>query len=189
MNVDRILDLLDQRIINREVLMPHDIARETFRLPSMIVADHREFNYLVTSYIQHHRTTIGEGAVTDAAAFGEAKSILDKSFNRDRFQEGYPAALQMALDGTEGGMRFVLNELADAMKRRSLYSHMDHVFHHHVDVLSKADNRELSKAFCRRFGPVLERFGTPIEEDTFAWNTRAALEYHRQVIEQITGIG
>lgn len=188
MDVDRILRLIGQDHINRAVLMQHDEARETFRAPSMTVRDHQEFQFVVTAYVEHHQRTVGEGAPTNAAAFGEAKHILDQAYERDNFQEGYAAALQTALDGSQGGMRQVLNEIADALKRRALASYMDHVYHHHINVLSKQDNLALSRAFYARFGPILKRFGIPADEETFAWNTRAALDYHRHALEQIIGI-
>lgn len=188
MDVDHILRLLDQDHINRTVLMRHDEARESFRLPRLIVRDHQEFKYLVTSYVQHHHQTVGHGTPSEAGAFGEAKRVLDRSFDEDPYQHGYARALQTALDGSQGGMRAILNALADALKQRALQDYLDHVYHHHINVLSKEDNRALSRAFYTRFGPILQRFGHHVDEDTFAWNTRAALDYHRQVLEQITGI-
>ena len=188
MDVDRILDLIGQDHVNRHVLVKHDEARETFRSPRMVVSDHEEFKYLVTSYVEHHLKSVGEGSPSPAAAFGQAKGILDHAFGQDRFQEGYPAALQMALDGSQGGMRAILNEIADALKSRALNNYMDHVFHQHINVLSKTDNMALSRAFYQRFGPILRRFGMDVDEETFAWNTRAALDYHRQALEQIVGI-
>ncbi len=187
-DVDSILELLDQSKIDRDVLLKHDEARETFRLPAITVADHQEFHYLLTSYVQHHAETVGEGHLSEPSAFNEAKRILDHAFQHDRFQEGFAAALQQAVSGADGGMRKILNEIADSLKRRALQNFMDYVYHHHINVLSRADNMELSRAFFTRFGPILKRYGFEIEEDTFAWNTRAALEYHRQVIEHILGI-
>ena len=187
-DVDRILGLLDSAQINRTILQQHDVARETFTLPTMIVRDHQEFKYLITSYVEHHLRTVGEGAPTPAAAFGEGKRILDRSFNEDAYQDGYARALQMGLDGSQGGMRAVLNAIADTLKQRALADYIDHVYHQHINVLSKDDNRALSRAFYERFGPILKRFGHEVDEDTFAWNTRAALDYHRQVLEHISGI-
>lgn len=188
MDVDRLLDLLDFRRVNREVAMPHVLARNTFHLPALIPTDHREFNYLITSYVQHHRRTTGEGTVSDAAAFGEAKSILDHAFDQDPYQEGYAAALQAAFDGTNGGMSAVLDEIYRVLMSRAVRSYTDQVFHQFVDVLSKEDNLALSRAFFRRFGEPLRRFGLPIDENTFAYNTRAALEYYRRIIEQLIGV-
>ena len=187
-DVDKVLDLIDQTRINQQVLLQHDAARESFTLPGMTVADHQEFKYLLTSYVQHHLRTVGEGEPTPAAAFGEAKRILDRAFQEDSFQDGFARALQVAKDGSDGGMRRVLNEIADSLKYSALQRYIDHVYYQHIDVLSKDDNRALSRAFFERFGPILKRFGFDVDEDTFAWNTRAALEYHRQAIGQLLGL-
>lgn len=187
-DVDKILGLLDSTQINRTILQQHDVARETFKCPKMIVSDQGEFNFLLTGYVTHHLKTVGEGTPTDAASFGEAKRILERAFNEDEYQDGYAHALQMALDGSNGGMRAVLNQIADTLKARALHDYIDYVYLHHINVLSKDDNRALSRAFYERFGPILKRFGHEIDQDTFAWNTRAALDYHRQVLEHISGI-
>ena len=167
--------------------MPHDVARETFQVPRLVVTAHDEFKFIVTSYVQHHLSSVGQGTVAADAAFGEAKNILDRAFQEDAFQDGYARSLQVAFDGTEGGMRRVINEIADNLKHRALRNYMDHVFYHHVNVLSKEDSLALSRAFFERFGTILQRFGLKVDQDTFAWNSRAALEYHRETIERILG--
>lgn len=187
-DVDRILELLSQSFINREVLVKHDVARESFQLPKMVVGDHQEFKYLVTSYVEHHLKSVGQGQPTPEAAFGEAKRVLDREFEDDRYQDGYSRALGQGLSGADGGMRGILNTIADAFRRRALSEYVDHVFYQHINVLSKEDNLALSRAFFERFGPVLARFGMEVSEDMFAWNTRAALDYHRQVLEHVIGI-
>ena len=60
-DVDRILDLIDQTHINKTVLMQHDLARGTFTLPKMVVADHQELStYLqATSSITRRRLAKG----------------------------------------------------------------------------------------------------------------------------------
>ena len=187
-DVDRILDLLDQDYINKNVLMHHDYGRESFQVPTMVVSDHQEFKYLLTSYVQHHLSSVGQGEPPPEKAFGEAKSILDRAYSEDPYQDGYSRALQVALDGAQGGMRAILNEIADELKRRALHDYTDHVYYEHINVLSKEDNLALSRAFFERFGSILRRFGVDVDEDTFAWNTRAALDYHRRMVEQIIGI-
>jgi hypothetical protein len=65
---------------------------------------------------------------------------------------------------------------------------MDHLYYQHLNVLSKDDNRVLSRAFYPRFGSILRRFGHEVDEDTFTWNTRAALDCHRKILEHINGM-
>jgi hypothetical protein len=152
-DVDRILGLLDSTQINRTVLQQHDVARETLTLPTMIVRDHQEFKYLITAYVEHHLRTVGEGVPTPAAAFGEAKRILDRSFNEDQYQDGYTRALQMGLDGNHGGMRAVLNAIADTLKQRALGDYLDHVYHQHINVLSKDDTAHSPAPFTSASAP------------------------------------
>jgi len=187
-DVDRILRLLDQSRVNRDVLMLHDEARESFRLPSMRARDAREFKWIVATYYQHHVRHTGQGTASEEDAFGEVKRLLDGIYNEDPYQEGYNVALRMGLDGGRGGLREVVNQIADALKRRAMQKYMDHVYYDHISPISKADNLELSRAFYHRFAHILREFGAEVDETTFAWNTRAALEYHRQVLEQIFGI-
>lgn len=186
LSLDAILDLLDQRRINREVLMKHDVARERYGARSLQPADAPEFHEALVHYVQHHLRSVGEGESSREAAFGEAKRILDHAFSKDLFQEGYNVALQHALDG---GMLEVLNELHAGLKRRALQEYMDAIYYKHVDPLSRADNVALSRAFYERFHPTFKRAGFEFNELTFASNTRAAFEYHRQAIEIVLGFG
>lgn len=75
----------------------------------------------------------------------------------------------------------------DRLPKRNLKKHGT-IYYQHINVLSKDDNLALSKAFFRRFGPILKRFGFEGDEDTLAFNTRAALDCHRQVVGRIIGI-
>jgi len=189
MDVNHILDLLDQMQINRRVLQKHDVARETFLLSTIVVRDFEEFKDILTGYVQHHYSTVGEGLLSNERAFGEGKRILLNSYSRDRHQDGYVAALQDAIDGSNGGMRSILNEVAEAVKRRALDEYVDHVYHQHIDPQSRGTRVVLSRAFYDRFGNILSRAGIEIDEHSFACDPRAALDYHRQVIEKILGIG
>jgi len=180
-----LLKLLNRDYINRTILVHHDEARASFHLPKIIIKDFHEFNYILTSYIQHHHRQIGEGELSNTTAFGEAKRLLNGAFKKDPFQEGYAAALQMARDGTMGGMRMILNEVAEAIKNRAYHDYLDTVFHHYIDVLSKKDNMDLAKAFFAHFQPTLERFGYEFDEYSFVHDTRAAVEYYLDVIHGI----
>ncbi len=180
-----LLTKLNRDHINKTVLVHHDVARASFHLPKIIVDDFREFNYIVTTYIQHHHRQVGEGELSTGAAFGEAKRLLKGAFKKDPFQEGYAAALQIARDGTMGGMRMILNELAESIKNRAYHDYLDTVFHHYVDVLSKKDNLDLARAFFAHFQPTLQRFGYEFDEYSFVNDTRAAVEYYLGIIQEI----
>jgi len=174
--------------INIEVLMPHDQARESFRLPAMVVKDPFEFQQVITAYVQHHRAATGSPKTPDALAFSTAKRILDNEFERDPFQEGYVVALDMATRGTDGGLRLVINSLADFIRRTALNEYLDWTYYRFIHPLSKSQALAISRAFFERYGQLLRRHGIDVDETTFAWNTRAAFEYLRRALEQVAGL-
>lgn len=188
-NVDAIVEKLLPEYINKNVLMVHDVARETFGPGPIAVADFQEFATRVTEYVVHHHVAVGDGKPPASAAFGEAKRILTNYFTDDPFQEGYNVALLMGRSGSGGGMRTILNVLADQLKRQALHNHKEHVFHTHVDVLSSEENSRLARAYFARFGEIVKRFLPDFDEKTFASNVRAAVEYHLQVVELVLGVG
>jgi len=56
----------------------------------------------------------------------------------------------------------------------------------HVEVEGFDHSRVVTHVGLKKiFG---SRFGHEVDEDTFAWNTRAALDYPRQVLEHIANI-
>jgi len=188
-DVGRMFDRLDASVINREVLQKHDIARERFRLPVTRVRDHREFKLILESYVQfHHKMTSG-GEIDRKRAFGEAKRILLNEYGKDRFQDGYEAALQMALDGANGGMGAILNVIADALRRRAFEEYKDDIISDFVDPASQSHFDAVSDAFFQRFGPLLAEHGVQINQRSFGMETRAIVEYQLQLVQSILGIG
>lgn len=186
--IDAILDLLKPDYVNKAILMPHDLARESFRLDAVVVADNQTFARRIAEYVQHHYSTAGVGSLSSSLAFNEARRILNGVFDEDPYQEGYNIALAMGLSGAGGGMRAIFNALADQLKRQALQGHKEFVFNVHVEVLSPADNEALAREYFARFGPVIRRFAPNVNEKTFASNVRAALEYHLQLVEEIVRV-
>lgn len=184
-DIDAVLSLLVPDFINKNVLMKHDVARESYRNVPITVPDFQAFANQIAEYVKHHHTAVGDGTPSSEAAFGEAKRILSNVFADDPYQEGYNVALQMGLGGAGGGMRAILNEIAEQLKRQGLHNYKDYIFNTQINVLSQADNERLAKAYFDRFRDILKRFLPHLDEKTFAGNVRAALEYHLQVVEDI----
>lgn len=182
LDIEKILDLIDETKLNRIVGQVHDEARETFKLRRMFVENAREFKWLITSYHRHHMNYTGQGTPSEDSSFGEVRNLLDRLYDKDPYQDGYNVALMEAL---QGKLQDVINQIAASLKGRAMRNYQDHVYFDYVDPLSKEDNRALSRAFFARYGSDLRRFGQPFDPDSFAWNTRGALEYLRGVINLI----
>ena len=188
-DVDELLSLLVPDYINKNLLIQHDMAREAFRNVPIVVPDYEAFADLIAEYVQYHHAAVGEGTPSPEAAFGEGRRILMNFFADDPYQEGYTIALQSALDGSGGGMRMIVNTLADQLKSQALHAHKDFVFHKYVNVLSAADNQRLAAAYFARFGGILRKFQSGLDEKTFAGNVRAAIDYHLRIVEEILKVG
>lgn len=184
-DLDRILELLMPSRVNLEVGMAHDEARERFSPHTLKPRDWREFKLIVTTYYQHHQRCTGQGTPTEEQAFGDVKRLLDNLFEEDEFQKGYNIALQMALEGQDGGLRQVLNKIADALRGSHLRKYFDHVYGEYINPLSGDDLDELSHAYFRRFGHLMQQFGIRFDERTFGRNPEAALRYHLEALEKI----
>jgi hypothetical protein len=185
-DVEEVLPLLMWDYINKKVLMPHDIAREAYKARAMRVPDYREFKEQIEAYIRYHHQAVGEGTPSPEMAFAEAKRILDGVFGEDPFQEGYTVALQQAVTGEEGGMRAILNVLADQLKRQALNSYKDWIFEMYVDRLeSQAESEALAHAYFKKFGAMIRPNVPGLTEKAWASNVRAGLEYHLRVVETI----
>ncbi len=185
-DIDAILDQLDPEVINIQVLMKHDVARERYQPVSLQCADGREFQEAVTRYVRHHQQAVGEGTPSEDAARDTATGILDRAFSDDPFQEGYTVAEQLAVDGR---LHEVLNELHAGLRGRAQGAYLKGVFLRHIDPLSRSDHLELSRAFYERFRTVFERAGIVLDEQSFMGNTRALFEYYRQVLDSIYSRG
>jgi len=106
---------LDPRTLARKVGIPVDSARASFVLDSCVVSTGEEFLETITSFYLHllrWTRQVVEPADPHSGAV-EAVKLLEKAFSR---KGGGKAAQAEALDGSQGGMRFVLDALADQYK-------------------------------------------------------------------------
>ena len=185
-DMEAILNQLNPERINVEILMKHDVARETYQPLSLECRDGNEFQQAVTRYVQHHQQVVGEGTPSEDSARALAKSILDAAFSDDPFQEGYLVAEQLAIDGK---LHEVLNELHSGLRGRAQGAYFNGVYLRHLDPLSRSDNIALSEAFYERYKDTYARAGIVLERHSFMGNSRALFEYLRQILDFIGSRG
>lgn len=183
--LDLLLERLNPEVIDRDLLSRHDEAREQYAPVPIRARDHQAFAAILTSYVIHHHTYVGDGSPVASSAFSEARRILEGAYSEDPYQDPYAAALLAGTLGSLGGMRRIIDTIADGIKRRALQEYKDWLFYTYVNVLSPSDNQALAHAYFERFGPLLTRFAPNVDEKTFATNVRAAIEYHLDAINLI----
>ena len=114
-SLDAVLRAIDPLRVAELVSAPIDSARAAYSLHSSVATSHDEFIETVGGFYVHLlRHTRGvTGTVDRDAATAGALDLLERAFSR---QGGVDSAVAEARDGTRGGMRYVLDMMADSHK-------------------------------------------------------------------------
>ena len=151
-SAETLLRELDERTVARRIGIPHDECRMRYRLDSNTVADFDAFKEGVTDYVNHHFThcvTHG-GALSRGEAWARGRGILERVYQR---RDGnINSAYNDAHDGTNGGMRAILDMLANAMKAEAVEHYTRDAFDRNVAPNSWEDKVEIIRQFIARCG-------------------------------------
>ena len=150
--IDNLLKALDEREMAQRVGLKHDEARVSYQLQGNTVADFDAFTAIIADYYSHHFTKCvsGGGALSRAEAASRAKEILEREY-RQRNGD-IVAAFNDAHDGTNGGLRAILDMLAARLKFESVENYIRDLFDRHVAPNSWEDKVEIIRQFIAQCG-------------------------------------
>jgi len=122
------LAALNERTIAHEIAIPHDEARVQFPLRRNTVDSFDEFSAIIGDYYNHHFTKCvsSGGTLSRMEAQGRAKELLEREYRRRNGD--IVAAFNDAHDGTNGGLRAVLDMICDGLKAESVERYVRGVF-------------------------------------------------------------
>jgi len=126
--IHSLLAALAETEIARQVAIAHDEARMSYPLSSNTVRDYQEFCDIASDYYNFHYTTCVTrgGNLSNTDAYATMKGILEQEYRR---QGGdIVTAFNDAHHGTNGGMRRVLDIIADHLKMKSVEAYTTTVF-------------------------------------------------------------
>ena len=133
---------------------PIDAARAAYTLDHVTVESDHEFYEIVASFylhlLRHSRGLAGPGD-TDAAA-GRGVALLRRAF-ADR--GGTRGALAEGTGALHGGMRHVLDAMAEQAKREETEDHVRAVLDTALDPMSQDARVAFTQALLRRIGHLL----------------------------------
>jgi hypothetical protein len=150
--LDTLLSELDSASLARTIGLPIDTARATYVLDRATVASHEEFLDTVSAFYLHVCRYVNGGPVPPEVVKDEALALLQAAF-ADR--GGVEAALAEARTPVHGGMRYILDALADRLKLERQIKHVNRVFKEALDPLDSEARIGLMAAFLKRVGPSL----------------------------------
>ncbi|PKN62631.1 MAG: hypothetical protein CVU57_23570 [Deltaproteobacteria bacterium HGW-Deltaproteobacteria-15] len=164
---------LDETAIATNVAIPHDEARMRYSLMRNTVQDYNEFVDVISTYYNYHLSecVIHGGSVSRTEAAGRAKDSLQQEYRR--IGGDINTAYNDAHDGTNGGLRIVLDKLADRLKTESVERYIRDAFDRHVEPVSWEQKVEIMSQVLMQFGHLFpssvrtnqpERYASNYEE-------------------------
>ena len=153
--INSLLSALDERAMAKLIAIPHDEARVQFSLQSNTVANFRQFTDAISNYYNYHYTSCisNGGNLSLSEAAGCAKELLEKEYRRRNGD--IVSAYNDAHDGTNGGMRVVLDVIAEGLKTESVERYIRDVFDRHITPNSWEQKVEIIRQFVAKCGAYL----------------------------------
>jgi hypothetical protein len=172
-SLDSLMAETDELAIARNVGTPHDEARMNYSLSKNTVESFDEFSDVIADYCNYHvsRCVLHGGFLSRTEAAGKAKEILEQEYRR---QGGdIVTAYNDAHDGTNGGLRVILDRIAEQLKAESVERYLRDAFDRYVKPNSWEQKVDIMRQFLSRFGAHLsssiradqpERYASNFEE-------------------------
>ena len=187
-SINSLLGALDERQIARRIGIPHDEARMQYPLHRNTVDCFDEFSDVIADYYNRHFTMCvsNGGSLSQSEAAGKAKEILEREYRR---REGdIVTAFNDAQDGTNGGMRVVLDTLAEAIKAESVERYTREVFDRQVAPNAWEDKVELIRQFIRQCGANLSSSIRADQPERYAQNYSELVRSYVKALQRTSSI-
>jgi hypothetical protein len=168
--IGSLLSALDERTIAQRVGIPHDDVRIRYHLASNTVGDFDEFSAIIADYYNYHFThcVSNGGKLPPADAYGRAKELIEAAHRRRRGD--IVSAFNDAHDGTNGGMRVVLDMIAEGLKAEGVERYTQSVFDRHVTPNSWEQKVDMIRQFISHYGRVLPSSVVAGQPERYAHN-------------------
>lgn len=154
-SISAVLAALDPRVIAREAGLQHDEARVQFPLAQNTVKDFHEYQDIVVSYYTHHLRAVGRLGPTHEVpcAYGQIVQMLEKRLGVDMWSND--TLFRDACDGTNGGMRTVLDRIAHCLKLWDVEAYVEYHLDKCLNPLAFEARVEVIRQFMAECSPDL----------------------------------
>lgn len=162
-DIDSLLWELDPRQIAQRIGIRHDEARLQYDPTCNTVSDNQEFSRVIADYWNHHWSiAIVRGSrMPEFPAMVQAGQVLDRICQRSG--RSRQEVLWDAIEGTNGGLRSILDAMADTMKAGQVELYISGVIDEHVDPTSRDDQAEIVRQLFDRCRSLLPDWVDPDE--------------------------
>lgn len=184
MAIASLLDALDERTIARRVGIPHDETRMRYALRQNTVRDFDEFSQVIGDYYAYHYAqcvSVG-GRLSPSEAAGRAKELLEQEYRRRNGD--IVTAFNDAHDGTNGGLRAVLDIVAERLKTETVERYVRDAFDRHVAPNAWDQKVQIIREFIAQCGAHLASSIQAHQPERYA---RDYTQLIRSYVDQLRG--
>lgn len=153
---------LDPRSIARSVGLTHDDARSQYVPACSCVRDYKEFMEVIGDFYGRQFSTcvaLG-GRLSRSQAIGRARMAVEHAYRRH--DQDITGAFRDARDGTNGGLRRILDIIADHLKNEAIEAHVEEVLDSHVSPADPDAQEEIVRQLFEKMGPILGPLDTDL---------------------------
>ncbi|MDY6838841.1 MAG: hypothetical protein SWH78_12800 [Thermodesulfobacteriota bacterium] len=187
-SLEYLLTATDEMAIARSVGSPHDEARMRYALHSNSVESFEEFTDVITDYYNYHvgRCVVHGGYLSRTEAAGRAKEILDREYRR---QGGdIISAYKDARDGTSGGLRVVLDRIAEHLKAESVERYIREAFDRYVEPNSWEQKVDIIHQFIAQCGQHLSSSMRTDQPERYAHNYQELIRTYVESLKKTSSV-
>ena len=187
-SINSLLAELDERAIAQRVGIPHDEARMRYSLTSNTLGSFDEFTWIIADYYTKHFTACVShgGSLSISEASGRAKELLEKEY-RKRGGD-IVSAYNDAHDGLNGGVRKVLDVIAEGIKAESVERYIRDVFDRHVAPNSWEQKVEIIRQFIAHCGLYMAPSIEADQPERYARDYRELIHNYVLALEKTSSI-
>jgi hypothetical protein len=186
--INSLLSALDECTIAQRIGIPHDEARMRYHLRSNTVGDFEQFSAVIADYYNHHYTSCVSrgGRLSPSEAYGRAKELLEREYRKRR--GNIVSAFNDAHDGTNGGLRVILDVIAESLKREVVERYVSDVFDRHVAPNSWDQKVDMIRQFISWCGNILPASITADQPERYAHNYSELIRVYVEGLRQTSAI-
>ncbi len=188
MSINSLLNELDERTIAQRIGIRHDEARMRYPLNSNTVRNFDEFTQIIGHYYSAHFTTcISRGGRLPASeASSRAKEIVEQEYRRRNGD--IVVAFNDARDGTNGGMRSVLDIISEGLKTVSVERYIRDAFDRYVSPNSWSRKVQIIRQFIDHCGVHLSSAIRRDQPERYAQNYQELIRSYVAALQTTSSI-
>lgn len=153
--ISSMIEELRETTIARKIGIPHDTARNGFAIQKNVVANYQEFEHLISSYYSHHYQMAYPGcSLPWSECLDRAKHVLEQEYHRRR-RGDLVSCYKNAEAGLDGGVRAILDTLAESIKADATQRYVREVFDRYVSPVEWSDKVAIIQEFFNECGRYL----------------------------------